>query len=157
MIPSELSSDLPLSFTSASFALGSLMLLALVMVPTAYLLLRQRGPALDDALPKEAFEESLPVLPAEEKTSELANPASVYCEEQGGVVESRIIKAGVKGFCIFEDGSECAQWDFFRGDCEKEHKFCHEWCGDGICNEVVCAAVGCPCAETPASCPDDCQ
>ncbi|MEW5955737.1 MAG: hypothetical protein AB1626_04355 [Candidatus Micrarchaeota archaeon] len=33
---------------------------------------------------------------------------------------------------------------------------CRNYCGDGVCQEVVCMAVGCPCAETPSSCPQDC-
>lgn len=34
---------------------------------------------------------------------------------------------------------------------------CTDKCGDGICQEVVCLSVGCPCAETPASCSSDCS
>lgn len=34
---------------------------------------------------------------------------------------------------------------------------CVDTCGDGFCAEIVCAAVGCPCPETPESCPDDCK
>ncbi|TAK05219.1 hypothetical protein EPO33_04570 [Patescibacteria group bacterium] len=33
---------------------------------------------------------------------------------------------------------------------------CKNQCGNGQCEEIVCLAVGCPCAETPASCPQDC-
>ncbi|MEM5872209.1 MAG: DUF333 domain-containing protein [Candidatus Aenigmatarchaeota archaeon] len=39
----------------------------------------------------------------------------------------------------------------------KEEKYCEDKCGDGICDEVVCQAVGCPCAETLESCPKDCS
>lgn len=53
------------------------------------------------------------------RQSELANPASVYCEEQGGVLEHIMFEKGVRGFCLFDDGSKCGQWDFFRGDCKK--------------------------------------
>ncbi|MDD5071852.1 MAG: DUF3828 domain-containing protein [Patescibacteria group bacterium] len=35
--------------------------------------------------------------------------------------------------------------------------FCVDRCGDGICDEVVCLAQGCPCPETSQSCPADCQ
>lgn len=35
-------------------------------------------------------------------------------------------------------------------------KACKDQCGDGFCQEIVCMAIGCPCAETPQSCPDDC-
>lgn len=33
---------------------------------------------------------------------------------------------------------------------------CEDRCGDGECEEIVCMAVGCPCAETAADCPEDC-
>ena len=33
---------------------------------------------------------------------------------------------------------------------------CKNLCGDGQCQEIVCMAVGCPCAESEASCPQDC-
>ena len=35
-------------------------------------------------------------------------------------------------------------------------KACKDLCGDGICQEIVCMAIGCPCAESPTSCPKDC-
>ena len=47
----------------------------------------------------------------------LANPAAVYCLEQGGTLEMRTDEAGTSGFCIFDDGSECAQWAYFRAEC----------------------------------------
>ena len=34
---------------------------------------------------------------------------------------------------------------------------CIDQCGDGVCDEVVCMAEGCPCAETPQNCPEDCS
>ena len=34
--------------------------------------------------------------------------------------------------------------------------FCENQCGDGQCDEIVCQAEGCPCAETPENCPQDC-
>ena len=36
-------------------------------------------------------------------------------------------------------------------------KVCKDLCGDGICQTIVCLAVGCPCAETAESCPEDCS
>ena len=47
----------------------------------------------------------------------MANPASVYCEEQGGTVDMRTSDAGQYGVCVFPDGSECEEWAFFRGEC----------------------------------------
>ncbi len=54
-----------------------------------------------------------------EEESELANPATVYCQEQGGTLEGIVFESGARGFCLFEDGSRCGQWDFYRGDCDK--------------------------------------
>jgi hypothetical protein len=47
----------------------------------------------------------------------LPNPASVYCEEQGGTLEIRRNESGEFGVCIFADGSQCEEWAFFRGEC----------------------------------------
>jgi len=49
----------------------------------------------------------------------LPNPASVYCEENGGTLEIREDEGGGQvGYCVFEDGSECEEWTFYRGDCK---------------------------------------
>ena len=54
-----------------------------------------------------------------DQQAEVANPASVYCEEQGGTVEIRTDDAGEQhGVCVFEDGSECDEWAFYRGECQ---------------------------------------
>jgi hypothetical protein len=34
---------------------------------------------------------------------------------------------------------------------------CKDLCGDGTCQEMVCMALGCPCAESATSCPSDCN
>ncbi len=48
----------------------------------------------------------------------MANPASVYCEQNGGKVDLRQDAAGVAGICIFPDNSECDEWAYFRGECK---------------------------------------
>jgi putative hemolysin len=49
----------------------------------------------------------------------LPNPASVFCEEQGGHLEIRTDPSGGQvGFCLFADGSECEEWAYFRGECQ---------------------------------------
>lgn len=54
-----------------------------------------------------------------EPAAEMANPASVYCEEQGGTLEIRTGQDGGQfGVCVFDDGSECEEWAFFRGECQ---------------------------------------
>ena len=47
----------------------------------------------------------------------LANPASVFCEEQGGSVDIRDTDEGEVGYCVFADDSECEEWSFYRGEC----------------------------------------
>lgn len=50
--------------------------------------------------------------------ADMPNPASVYCEENGGTVELRQdALGGVAGICVFPDGSECDEWAYFRGEC----------------------------------------
>lgn len=54
-----------------------------------------------------------------EPTTGLANPASVYCEEQGYALEMRTdADGGTYGVCEFPDGSECEEWAFYRGECK---------------------------------------
>lgn len=48
----------------------------------------------------------------------LANPASVFCKEQGNRLEIRTASDGSQsGVCVFPDGSECDEWAYFRGEC----------------------------------------
>jgi len=83
--------------------------------------------------------------------------ATIFCKNQGGKIEIRKnIEGNERKFCIFDDGSECEEWDFYYKKCKKGEKFCRNFCGDGICQEIVCMEVGCPCAETKESCPIDC-
>lgn len=49
----------------------------------------------------------------------LANPASVFCVDNGGQLDIRTDAEGAQtGFCIFEDNTECEEWAFSRGDCQ---------------------------------------
>ena len=49
----------------------------------------------------------------------IANPASIYCEQEGGQLEIRTDEQGNQiAFCIFADNSECEEWKFFRAQCQ---------------------------------------
>ncbi len=49
----------------------------------------------------------------------MPNPASTYCEDQGYTLEIRKDASGGEyGVCIFDDGTECEEWAYFRGECE---------------------------------------
>ena len=52
----------------------------------------------------------------------LANPASVYCAENG--YELVFTDDGSTGMCKFPDGSECEEWAFFRGECGQTFSYC---------------------------------
>jgi putative hemolysin len=57
--------------------------------------------------------------PPETPQAGMPNPASVFCEEQGGRLEIRTgTDGGQIGFCLFPDGSECEEWAFYRGECQ---------------------------------------
>lgn len=44
----------------------------------------------------------------------MANPASVYCTQQGGRLEIRKGDGGDAGFCHLPDGRVVEEWEFFR-------------------------------------------
>jgi len=49
---------------------------------------------------------------------ELANPASVFCLEHNGIIEMRQNENGQYGVCIFNDSSECDEWQYYREECK---------------------------------------
>jgi putative hemolysin len=49
----------------------------------------------------------------------LPNPASVFCEANGGKLDIRTgADGGQVGICVFPDGSECDEWAYFRAECK---------------------------------------
>lgn len=46
----------------------------------------------------------------------LANPASVYCVDQGGTLEPVTTAAGVSNDCVLPDGERLDEWDLYRRD-----------------------------------------
>jgi hypothetical protein len=59
-----------------------------------------------------------PAQPETAPAAQLANPASVNCEKQGGKLEIRTEAAGQFGVCVFADGTRCEEWRLFRGECK---------------------------------------
>jgi putative hemolysin len=47
----------------------------------------------------------------------IENPASVFCVDNGGILEIRDGIEGQVGVCIFPNGSECDEWEYMRGEC----------------------------------------
>ena len=62
-------------------------------------------------------------------TTTIANPASVFCEKQGGEHKIVTTEIGQQGICVV-DGKECDEWKYYRGQCafctkaEKETTIC---------------------------------
>ena len=50
----------------------------------------------------------------------MANPASVYCEENGGTLEMVSDENGEYGVCNLPDGTSCEEWAYYRGECPSE-------------------------------------
>ncbi len=51
-------------------------------------------------------------------TTTLANPASVYCQQQSGTLEIVTDLSGWQsGICHLTDGTTCDEWAYFRGEC----------------------------------------
>lgn len=56
----------------------------------------------------------------EEAEANMANPASKYCEENGGDLEIITETDGTQfGMCNFDDWA-CEEWAYFRGECDIE-------------------------------------
>ncbi|MFA4855374.1 MAG: DUF333 domain-containing protein [archaeon] len=78
--------------------------------------------------------------------TELPNPASVYCEEQGGSLRIEDTEAGQVGICTLAGGTECEEWAYYRGECpagtkleEKAGEFCNQanLAGIFVCGNYV--------------------
>jgi len=60
-----------------------------------------------------------PTATVTQDTINISNPASVYCEEQGGKLEIRTAEDGSQyGVCMFEDDTECEEWAYYRDECK---------------------------------------
>lgn len=53
---------------------------------------------------------------SQDQTVGMANPASVYCEEQGGRVEMRAGPNAQTGYCHMPDGRVVEEWELFRAE-----------------------------------------
>jgi len=78
----------------------------------------------------------------------IPNPASIYCQDQGGKLEIRKdIVGNETGFCVFTDGSECEEWAYFRHECSPSVSLKENFCGSstyGNCDsDDDCKTGGC--------------
>ena len=47
----------------------------------------------------------------------MANPGWTFCVNHGGTFHIKTGPAGQYGMCTFSNGSQCDEWQFFRGEC----------------------------------------
>ncbi|MGA9276334.1 DUF333 domain-containing protein [Ilumatobacter sp.] len=53
--------------------------------------------------------------PTEDPVTE-ANPASVFCVDQGGAVDIVDEADGQVGYCVLPDGTRVDEWEYFRAN-----------------------------------------
>lgn len=47
---------------------------------------------------------------------EIANPAAVFCIEQGGRIEIVEGEGGQQGICVLPDGTRVDEWEYYRSN-----------------------------------------
>jgi putative hemolysin len=53
----------------------------------------------------------------------IANPASVFCAENGGTLQITTAADGSQGgLCVFPNGSKCDEWAYYRGECSPSNQ-----------------------------------
>ncbi len=73
---------------------------------------------------------------------EVANPAAVYCEENGGTLMPREDEKGEKlSLCVFNNGIACEEWDFYNGDCQSWEIAANNEATEEVVNEEVVEEV----------------
>jgi putative hemolysin len=92
--------------------------------------------------------------------TQIANPASVFCTENGGKLEIANEEGGQRGICTLKDGTKCDEWAYFRGECPKKCGECPQYvapspdfCKDGniiLPVEDECGCMGHPGCEQRA-------
>ncbi|MFA6436232.1 MAG: DUF333 domain-containing protein [Candidatus Gracilibacteria bacterium] len=69
----------------------------------------------------------------------LANPASTYCEDQGGTLSIQEKSNGQYGVCFFEENRQCEEWALFQGECPVGGVKVTGWTTD---QQIYCAITG---------------
>ncbi len=100
--------------------LGVIIIIIIALTAVIFIWYQQKIVNFDGSL---NFNYQLP-----KRESRIANPASVFCEQNGGVLEIRTSEdGGQAGYCLFPDGSECEEWAYYRGECKKYKVDTSDW------------------------------
>ena len=65
-------------------------------------------------------------------STQLANPASVFCIEQGGTLEIVDEADGQVGYCTLPDGTRVEEWEYYRAENPDIEDVDSELPGDGV-------------------------
>jgi len=71
--------------------------------------------------------------------SQIANPASVNCENKGGELIIKTKADGEYGVCVFEDDKQCEEWSLFNNECAEGGVKILDYDSE---EEVYCAITG---------------
>jgi uncharacterized protein len=71
-----------------------------------------------------------PVAP--DDSTQIANPASVFCIEQGGTLEIVDEADGQVGYCTLPDGTRIEEWEYYRSENPDAPESDSELPGDGV-------------------------
>lgn len=123
----------PVSFRPAALAITLMVVLALLLVSTGCTQQTKTSTATPTAT-------ATPVAVATTAAAAgLANPASVACNQSGGITEIKTdANGGQYGMCTFANGTSCEEWALYRG----------EGCQSGVTTTNATAATAVP--TTPA-------
>ncbi|MGM5488200.1 MAG: putative hemolysin [Nanobdellota archaeon] len=84
---------------------------------------------------------SIALLGCQQET-EMPNPASEYCIEQGGTLDIRDTSEGQVGICVLPDGTECEEWAYMHGECPMDLETCQAEGGMTLGDGNQCAING---------------
>ncbi len=70
-------------------------------------------------------------------SAQIANPAAVYCIDNNGTLQIKDSPDGQYSLCVFNDGSSCEEWEYFRGECGVGQLF-NECSSDSDCVPASC-------------------
>ncbi len=95
----------------------------------------------------------------QDNNNQIANPASVYCNDKGGVLSIVDTEEGQIGICTLADGTECEEWAYFRGECPmvactEEAKLCPDGVTTVVREGPDCEFEACP-VSTAHICTDE--
>jgi putative hemolysin/membrane-bound inhibitor of C-type lysozyme len=100
----------------------ALMLVGIIVLVVLVVFLAKRGsgPAPQNPSPMPPVAQTPSSEKPTETSPQIANPASVFCMDNGGYLASVIIEGREVSNCTLPNGTVCDEWKLFRGECVVE-------------------------------------